>query len=86
MGPSGPQPRRGISFGSRRRSSASPWASRGKLYVASEDGDTFVIADGPEYKLLHKNTLSEMIMATPAIGADALYIRGAQSLYKIKRP
>jgi hypothetical protein len=65
---------------------ASPWASREKIYVASEDGDTFVIAAGKEYKLLHKNTLSEMIMATPAIGADALYIRGAQSLYKIKRP
>jgi len=64
---------------------ASPWASRGKIYVSSEDGDTFIIAAGADYKLLGKNTVNEMIMATPAIAGNALYLRGASSLYKIAR-
>lgn len=65
---------------------ASPWASRGKLYLLSEDGDTFVASAGPEYKLLWKNSLDEMTMATPAIAGDALFIRTAGHLYKIAAP
>lgn len=64
---------------------ASPWASRGKIYAASEDGDTFVIEAGNAYKLLRKNTINEMIMATPAPAGDALYIRGSSNLYKIAK-
>ena len=62
---------------------ASPWAANGKLFLLSEDGDTFVVQAGPEYKLLGKNSLDEMCMATPAIARGNLIIRTASSLYRI---
>jgi outer membrane protein assembly factor BamB len=63
---------------------ASPWAYSGKIFCLSEDGDTFVIQAGPEYKLLGKNSLNEMCMATPAIVSDGLIIRTASKLYRIQ--
>lgn len=62
---------------------SSPWASNGKLFLMSEDGDTFVVAAGSEYKLLWKNALDEMTMATPAIAQGSLVIRTASKLYRI---
>ena len=62
---------------------ASPWAYDGKVFALSEDGDTFVIQAGGEYKLLGKNSLNEMCMATPAIARGSLFIRGAVNLYRI---
>jgi len=64
---------------------ASPWAANGKLFALSEDGDTFVIAAGPEYKLLHKNSLDELSMATPAIARGSLFIRTSSKLYRIAK-
>ena len=63
---------------------ASPWAANGKIFALSEDGDTFVFQAGPEYKLLHKNSLDEMCMATPAIVGDRLLIRTLTKLYCFK--
>ena len=54
---------------------ASPWAANGKIFALSEDGDTFVLQAGPEYKLLHTNSLDEMCLATPAMTGDRLLIR-----------
>ena len=64
---------------------ASPWAANGKLFLLSEDGDTFVVEAGPEYKLVGKNSLDEMCMATPAIAHGSLIIRTASRLYRISR-
>ena len=44
---------------------ASPWAYNGKIFLLSEDGDTYVVQAGPEYTLLGTNPLNEMAMATP---------------------
>jgi outer membrane protein assembly factor BamB len=63
---------------------SSPWAYDNKMFCLSEDGDTFVIQAGPEYKLIGKNSLGEMCMATPAIARDSLVIRTASRLYRIK--
>ncbi|HAV60864.1 MAG TPA: serine/threonine protein kinase [Verrucomicrobiales bacterium] len=63
---------------------ASPWAYDGKIFCLSEDGDTYVIAAGDEYRLLHVNSLEEMCMATPAIAGKTLVIRGAQHLFGIR--
>ncbi|HEY0550193.1 MAG TPA: PQQ-binding-like beta-propeller repeat protein [Verrucomicrobiae bacterium] len=63
---------------------ASPWAANGKVFALSEDGETYVFAAGPEYKLLHKNSLDEMCMATPAIAGDRLLIRTLTKLYCLK--
>ena len=64
---------------------ASPWASNGKIFALSEDGDTFVFQAGPEYRLLHQNALDEMCMATPAMAGDRLLIRTATKLYCFKK-
>ena len=64
---------------------ASPWASNGKLFCLSEDGDTFVIQAGGEYKLVGKNSLDEMCMATPALVRGNIVLRTASQLYRIGR-
>jgi outer membrane protein assembly factor BamB len=62
---------------------ASPWAYNGKIFCLSEDGDTFVIEAGPEFKVIGKNPLEEMCMATPAISKSSLIVRTASKLYRI---
>ena len=64
---------------------ASPWAYNGEIFAASEDGDTYVLKAGPEYKLLHKNSLGEAILATPAIVRGSLIVRTVSSLYRIAK-
>ncbi|HEX5735865.1 MAG TPA: PQQ-binding-like beta-propeller repeat protein [Blastocatellia bacterium] len=64
---------------------SSPWAYNGKIFCLSEDGDAYVIQAGPEYKLVGKNSLGEMCMATPAIAQGSLIIRTASRLYRISK-
>ena len=64
---------------------ASPWAYNGKIFLLSEDGDTFVVQAGPEYKLLGKNSLNEMSMATPAVVRGSIILRTQRHLYRITR-
>jgi outer membrane protein assembly factor BamB len=55
--------------------SSSPVAADGRLYMASEDGDVFVVQTGRKYVELAKNPMGEVIMATPAISDGVLIIR-----------
>jgi outer membrane protein assembly factor BamB len=64
----------------------SPWANDGKIFCLSEDGDTFVIQAGTEFKVLGTNKLNEMCMATPAAVRGSLIIRTLSKLYRIRRP
>ena len=64
---------------------ASPWAYNGKIFVLSEDGDTFVVQAGPEFKLLGKNSLNEMPLATPAVVRGSLIVRTQSKLYRIAK-
>ena len=64
--------------------SASPWSYNGRIFALSEDGDTFVIQAGPEFKILGKNSLDEMSMATPAVANGSLIVRTANTLYRIE--
>jgi outer membrane protein assembly factor BamB len=64
---------------------SSPWAYNGKIFCLSEDGDTYVIQAGPEYKLLGKNSLDELAMATPAIANGSLILRTASKLYRVSQ-
>jgi outer membrane protein assembly factor BamB len=63
----------------------SPWAYNGKLFCLSEEGQTFVIATGEKFQLLHVNTLDEMALASPALVGERLLIRTEQRLYSIRR-
>jgi outer membrane protein assembly factor BamB len=65
---------------------ASPWANDGRIFCLSEDGDTFVIQAGTEFKVLGCNKLDEMCMATPAAVRGNLIIRTLSKLYRIRQP
>jgi len=58
-------------------------AAAGKLYVASEDGDVYVVKAGPQYELIAKNSVGEPVLATPALAGDLLIVRGARHLFAI---
>lgn len=64
---------------------ASPWGYNGKIFLLSEDGDTFVVQAGPEFRLLGKNSLNEMALATPAVVRGSLLIRTQSKLYRIAK-
>lgn len=64
---------------------ASPWAYNDRIFAMSEEGDTYVIQAGPEFKVLGTNSLGEMTLATPAIARGSLFIRTASKLYRISR-
>ncbi len=63
--------------------SASAVASDGKIYISSEKGDVFVVKAGPEFMLLAKNEMDEIIMATPGISKETLFIRTLSFIYAV---
>ncbi len=64
---------------------ASPWAYNGKLFLLSEDGETYVVTAGAEFEILHTNQLNEMTLATPAVAQGSLFIRTQSMLYRIAK-
>ena len=66
--------------------SASPWSYNGKVFALNEEGSTFVVQAGSEYKLLGRNDLEEFTLATPAVAHGSLFIRTASKLYRIGKP
>ncbi|HJN43275.1 MAG: serine/threonine protein kinase [Acidobacteria bacterium] len=61
---------------------ASPWAYNDRVFLLGEDGDTFVVRAGPEFELLHTNSLNEMALATPAVVRGSLILRTQSKLYR----
>ncbi len=70
-----------------RAFTTSPWSYGGKLFCLNEDGVTFAIEPGPDFKILYTNELAEddMCMATPVIVGDKLLIRTSARLYCIEK-
>ena len=60
---------------------ASPVAADGRLFIATEEGDVFVVRAGPRYELLATNAMGEVVMATPAISDGLLLVRTLKNLY-----
>ena len=58
-------------------------AADGKIYIASEEGDVFVVKAGRTFEQLAKNPLGEISMATPATSEGLLYFRTGQSIIAI---
>lgn len=65
--------------------SASPVAVGGKIFFTNDDGETFVVAAGPEFKLLRVNRIGERTLASPALVDGAWYIRTENHLVAIGR-
>jgi outer membrane protein assembly factor BamB len=63
--------------------SASPVAVDGKVFFTNDEGETFVLQAGREFKLLHVNHLGESTYASPALVDGRWYIRTASSLVAI---
>jgi outer membrane protein assembly factor BamB len=63
--------------------SASPVVTSGKIFFTNDEGDTFVLAGGREFKLLHVNSLGEPVLASPALVNGTWYMRGTRHLYAI---
>jgi outer membrane protein assembly factor BamB len=62
---------------------ASPIANDGKVYLANEDGQVFVIKAGPTYELVSLNDMGTSVLATPAISEGRLLFRTQQHLISI---
>jgi outer membrane protein assembly factor BamB len=60
--------------------SASPVASHGRIYLASEDGDVYVIRAGRQFELLATNRVGDVVLATPAISDGMILIRTDRQL------
>ncbi len=64
--------------------SASPLLADGKLYILNENGETVVLAAGPEYKELAKNELDgSYTLSSPVAAGSQLFIRTGTHLYCI---
>jgi outer membrane protein assembly factor BamB len=64
---------------------ASPWANDGKLFCLDENGQTFVLQPGPEFKVIGTSKLDEMFWSSPAVIGDRLLLRGVDHFYCIAK-
>lgn len=63
--------------------SASAVATKKAIYLTGEDGNIYVLKTGRKFKLLAKNAMGEVCMATPAISEGELFVRARKHLYCI---
>jgi outer membrane protein assembly factor BamB len=70
---------------SARGFTSSPWAYDAKVFCLDQEGRTFVVQAGPEFRLLGENVLDERFWSSPAIASGALFLRGVEHLYCIRR-
>ena len=56
-----------------------------RIFRRGENGDTFVVQAGPDFEILHKNSLNEMSLATPAVARGSLILRTQSKLYRIAK-
>jgi outer membrane protein assembly factor BamB len=60
--------------------SASPVAVDGKIFFTNDNGETFVLAAGPKFQLLHVNRLNARTLASPALVDGRWYFRTDREL------
>lgn len=64
---------------------SSPVIAGKRLYLFSMDGACAVVSlDGEEGKVEKVNKLGDEVLGSPAISGNAMYVRGAQNLWKIE--
>lgn len=64
---------------------ASPISADGKIFIAGENGFVVVLKEGPELKVVAKNDMGDVCVATPAISGGALFIRTQKKLFCISQ-
>jgi outer membrane protein assembly factor BamB len=63
---------------------ASPLYADGHIYLLNEEGETTVIAPGPDFKKLASSTLEGRTLASLAVSGQAIYLRTDRNLYRIQ--
>jgi outer membrane protein assembly factor BamB len=64
--------------------SASPLYADGHIYLLNEEGETTVMAPGPQFKKLASNSLEGRTLASLAVSGQAIYLRTDHHLYRIQ--
>ena len=64
---------------------ASPVAGDGKIYMASETGETYVLRAGRTPQVLAENDLGERFLASPAISGGRIFLRSDRTLFAVGR-
>jgi outer membrane protein assembly factor BamB len=64
---------------------SSPLAAAGKVYCLDDAGTTYVVQAGPAFKLLAQNAIDEMCWSSPAAARGAVFVRGVDHLYCIRK-
>ena len=62
---------------------ASPWAYNDRIFVISEDGDTYVLDAENNFRVIATNSLEEVAMSSPAIARGSLFIRTRSHLWRL---
>lgn len=65
---------------------ASPVCAANRLYFVNDEAQTSVLAVGASFQRLAENTLSGVVVATPAIVGRAIFLRTDAHLYRIESP
>jgi outer membrane protein assembly factor BamB len=63
--------------------SASPIYADGRIYFLSEEGESVVIAAGPQLKHLATNQIEGRTLASMAVASGSIFIRSETHLYRI---
>ncbi|MFC1551046.1 PQQ-binding-like beta-propeller repeat protein [Candidatus Latescibacterota bacterium] len=64
---------------------ASPVIAGGRIYFSNKKGETTVIAEGREFKVLSVNVLDEGFLASPAVKGNSFIMRSKTHLYRIEK-
>jgi outer membrane protein assembly factor BamB len=64
--------------------SASPIATATRLYFPDEEGVTIVLRAGDSYNEISQNDLGAMMLASPAVSGNTLFLRTEKKLYRIE--
>ena len=62
---------------------ASPVLVNGLVYMPNDQGIITIIKPGPTFRVISKNSIGEMMFASPAISNSRIYIRGTRHLFAI---
>jgi outer membrane protein assembly factor BamB len=63
--------------------SASPLYAEGRIYFCARNGATVVLTPGRTCRILGTNQLDGMVMASPAVADNAIFLRSKTDLYRI---
>jgi len=64
---------------------ASPWASKDRIYCLDEEGKTYVIQPGREFKVLSVNKLDDKIWPSVAVSNDSYIFRGVSHIWCVRK-